>query len=208
VLHREIPFLRIIIPLCFGIVAGLWLNPGMLFYYTSGVLILILFIFVRRFNNQLTNKYFGIVISLALIILGLALFSAEKKSITDLSAAQAWYYGCLDDYPEEKDNNFRLLFKIEGKSERDEYKKIKGTILLYSKKCSLVRNMLPGDRFAVRCSPIGLKSRGNPEEFDYRFFMETRGIRYYAFTDSSDITGYKSPSTRKLAHNALIIREK
>jgi competence protein ComEC len=208
VLHREIPFLRIIIPLCSGIVAGLWIDPGPWFYYTSGAIILLLFILVRRFNNQLTNNYFGIVLSLSLFILGLALYSTEKKSIPDLPGGEAWYYGCLDDYPEEKDNNFRLLLKIDGKAGREEYKKLKGTILLYTKKCSLARHMLPGDRLAVRCSPIELKSRGNPEEFDYRFYMETRGIRYYAFIDSSDINGYKMPATRRLAHNALIVREK
>ena len=142
-LHREIPFLRIIIPLCSGIVAGLWLNPGILFFCVSGTLILLLFILVRRFNNQLTNNYFGIVISLALFTLGLTLYSAEKRSIPDLSAGQAWYYGCLDDYPEEKDNNFRLLLKIEGKSEHNEYKKLNGTILLYSKKAeAILRNSI------------------------------------------------------------------
>ncbi len=41
-----------------------------------------------------------------------------------------------------------------------------------------------------------------------RFYMENRGIRYYAFTDSSDISGFSVPEKRKLVHSALIIREK
>ena len=37
---------------------------------------------------------------------------------------------------------------------------------------------------------------------------KTRGIRYYAFTDSSDIVRRSVPERRKLIHRALIIREK
>ena len=38
--------------------------------------------------------------------------------------------------------------------------------------------------------------------------MENHGIRYYAFTDSSDIISHKIPGHRQLKHSALITREK
>jgi len=208
VLKREIPFLRIIIPLCFGIIAGLWFNPGRIFYYVFSTAILFTFLYSFRFNDRLTNRLFGIALTFSLAVFGLALYSLEKKSISELPSRVAWYYGYLDEYPEEKENSFRLILKLEGKNSEGNSERLKGKILLYLKKCSLAGKMLPGDRLAVKCSPIPVISRGNPEEFDYKFYMESQGIKYYAFADSTDIFGYKPPPSRKVSYGALIVREK
>ncbi len=68
---------------------------------------------------------------------------------------------------------------------------------------------MPGDLLVIRCTPAEIVNRGNPYEFDYRFFMENQGIRYFAFTNSSRYNKIiLFPAHRKLIHRALIIREK
>jgi competence protein ComEC len=69
-------------------------------------------------------------------------------------------------------------------------------------------SFLPGDLMIIKCTPVEISNRGNPYEFDYRFYMENQGIRFYAFTSSSDIIKHSIPAHRKLIHRALIIREK
>jgi competence protein ComEC len=68
--------------------------------------------------------------------------------------------------------------------------------------------MLPGDMLILSCTPVEITNRGNPYEFDYRFFMENQGVRYYAFTNSSDFINHVIPARRKLIYRALITREK
>jgi competence protein ComEC len=208
VLHKEIPFLRIIVPLCAGIVSGLYFTPAPGFVLTSAVIITVGFSVSLRFNRSLTNTVYGVSFILALYISGLLLYKHEKESISVLPPGEAIYSGCLDDYPEEKENTFKLLLKSDDRISTQGHKHIKGTILLYSKKNQAVSLMLPGDRLAVRCNPVAITSRGNPYEFDYRFNMETRGIRYNAFIDAAEIISHSVPEHRKLVHRALIIREK
>jgi len=208
VLNKEIPFLRIIIPFCAGIVSGLYFSPGLVFILFASAIIILSFLISLQFNKSMTNTIYGLSLMLALYVGGLLLYKNEKENISALPSGEALYSGYLEEYPEEKENTFKLLFRIEKRISREGQNSVKGIILLYSKKNQGVSMMLPGDRLTVRCSPAVISTRGNPFEFDYRFFMETRGIRYSAFTDSTDIISHSVPKRRKIVHKALIIREK
>jgi competence protein ComEC len=208
VLHKEIPFLRIGLPLCAGIISGLYIKPEgvfpvlVIFISVSGFLVSLFF------NKYPTNHIFGYSLTTALYICGLLLYSNEKNSISQLEPEPTLFYCTLSDYPEEKENSLKLTVTLNGiiKSARSDA--VQGSMLLYSKKDSSVTSLLPGDNLIVKCTPVEITNRGNPYEFDYRFFMESHGIRYYAFTGNNGIICYKSPHRRKLVYSALIIREK
>ncbi len=207
-LNREIPFLRIVLPLCLGIVSGLYLAPGNLFFILSGVCILILFCTGMLFNRQLTNPVYGISLMSALFICGLLLYTKEKERITVLAPEEALFSGCLSDYPEEKENTFRMILKTENMVSNDSQEKINGSLILYCRKNTEMPDFIPGDRLIIRCIPLEITSRGNPYEFDYRFYMECNGMRYYAFIETGDIILHSTPLHRKLVHSALIVRER
>jgi competence protein ComEC len=145
--------------------------------------------------------------TLAMLYCGLFLYTAEKKSISVLESGEALYTGYLTDFPEEKENSYLMNFRIEHRIGNKGDQRVKGSIVLYNKKSSFCSSYLPGDLMMVRCSPLEITSRGNPYEFDYRFYMESRGTRYYTLTDSSDMYSHTIPLHRKLIHRALIIRE-
>ena len=67
---------------------------------------------------------------------------------------------------------------------------------------------MPGDILIIRCTPVEIENRGNPYEFDYRFYHGKPGYKILCFTNSQDIIRHISPTHRKLIHRALIIREK
>jgi competence protein ComEC len=208
VLHREIPFLRICLPLCAGIVSGLYFRPGNFFIFASGTIILAGFCASLFFNKFLTNKIYGIFLTMALFSCGLLLYNNQKNSISKLESDEALYSGILSDYPEEKENSFRLTVKLNQKILKETTRIVRGSVILYNKKEPLMSSLLPGDRLMIRFTPNEIINRGNPYEFDYRFYMENQGIRYYAFTDSNDFLTLTRPERRKLIHRALIIREK
>ncbi len=138
---------------------------------------------------------------------GLILYTYERDSLSRFGAGKTMFTGTLCDYPEVKGSSNRLVIKLVSEQTHGNSVPVKGSILIYNKG-ETSDSLLPGDILTFRCTPVEITNRGNPYEFDYRFFMENQGIRYYAFTNSSDIIKHVSPSGRKLAYRALITREK
>jgi len=191
-----------------GIVTGLYITPGDLFLMLSGIVILVLFSISLFYNRQLTNHIYGFALTLALFICGLLLYTKEKNRISIIEREEALFTGILSDYPEEKDKSYRLILKLEKRITKKCQRSVNGSLMLYYRKDSVSPSFRPGDRMTIRCTPVEITSRGNPYEFDYRFYMETRGIRYIAFIDENDIFRYSAGEDISLKHRALMIRER
>ena len=207
-LYKEIPFLRIVVPLCLGIVTGLYISPGNLFFELSGVFILIFLIISLWFNRQLDNPVYGISLTFALFICGLLLYTREKERISVLENEETLFSGHLSDYPEEKENSYRIIFKSENRILNERLQRINGSLILYCRKDPDLPVLIPGDHLIIRCTPLEITRRGNPYEFDYRLYMQNNGIRYYTFIEAADIVSHTIPGRRRLIHRALIIRER
>lgn len=207
-LYREIPFLRIIVPLCLGIISGLYFHPGI--YATLFIIITALtgLIVSLSFNKNLTNCLYGFSFSIALYACGIFLYSCEKNRISSLKPEKTTFISELTDYPEEKENSFMLSVKLHKGISVQDTLNIRGSMVLYLKKDSSITSLLPGDIMIFRTTPSEIINRGNPNEFNYRFYMETKGIRYYGFVSGGDIVSVQSPVRRNLKANALIIRDK
>jgi competence protein ComEC len=208
VLNKEIPFLRIGVPLCLGIISGLYIHPEI---YSCILLIIVCiagFIFSTFFNRQLTNYVYGPVICIALYLCGLILFTNEKNNISELKICKTVFISTLTDYPEEKQNTYMLTVKLNRAFTADSAFRVRGSMVLYHKKDSLTGLLLPGDILIFSCTPVEVSNKGNPYEFDYRFYMQTRGIRYWAFTGKKDLIYSHSPGHRKLKYKALLVRER
>jgi competence protein ComEC len=145
---------------------------------------------------------------MSMYLLGFLLYQNEKNSLSDLKPESSIFSCILTDYPEEKENSFLLKVKLQYKKDSAGTENVKGSLLLYSKKDLFIKKLLPGDLLAVQCTPVKIVNRGNPYEFNYKFFMENQGIKFFAFTSGNDISIIRQPEKRKLVHKALIIREK
>ena len=207
-LNKEIPFLRICLPLCAGIITGLYIYPGAGWIIITVVVIISGFSLSLFYNRSEVNIIYGVSLTLSLFICGLLLYTIEKSSLSKLDANPSLFACTLSDYPEEKANSYMLTVKLAGRLNGSSSEPVNGSILLYHRKDSLVTKLLPGDKLIIRCTPLQISGRGNPYEFDYRFYMENHGVRYYAFTNSRSIISHLVPGHRKLIHKALILREK
>jgi len=159
-------------------------------------------------NKSEINLVFGYTLSISLFISGLLLYTNEKNSISFLKPEHALYSCTLSDYPEEKENSYKILVKLNRKATLNGVENIKGSMVIYNKKDTSSHSLVPGDLLLIKLTPIEIVNRGNPYEFDYRFYMENQGIRYYAFTSSNDIINHVKPDHRKLIHRSLIIRNR
>jgi competence protein ComEC len=208
VLHKEIPFLRIGLPLCAGVISGLYTKPDTFFLVSVAIVITSGFFVSLFYNKTQTNLIFGCTLTISLFICGLLLYTIEKNRISTLKPEETMFACTLSDYPAEKENSFMLKINLNKKITIDGNEAVEGSMILYNKKDSSVASLLPGDLLIIKCTPAEIANRGNPYEFDYRFYMENQGIRYYAFTSSRNIIRHTVPDHRKLVHRALMIREK
>ena len=207
-LNKEIPFLRIVIPVCAGIITGLYIEPGSMFLITVSILIAATLPLTLFFNGGQMNICYGLILTLALMLCGLLLYSHEKNRITILEQKKIEIICTLSDFPEERENSYKVKVKLNGVCEIDGIKTAVGSMLIYIRKDSSLNSLLPGDILKISCTPSEILNRGNPCEFDYKFYMENQGIRYMAFINKHDIMGHIVPEKRKIIHKALIIREK
>jgi len=190
-----------------GIVTGLYIIPADQFFILSGIVIFIFFSVSLFYNRQLTNHFYGFALTFALFICGLLLYTKEKSRISIIEPEEALFTGVLSDFPEEKDKSYRLILKLEKRIAEKSQVPVNGSLMLYYRKGSVPPSFRPGDRMTIRCTPVEITSRGNPYEFDYRYYMETRGIKYLAFIDENDIIRHSAGEDISLRHRALMIRE-
>jgi competence protein ComEC len=208
VLHKEIPFLRIVVPLCSGIVTGMYYAGGFILI-TSLIIIITAGLSLSIFyNSRVTNYLYGVAVSIGFFTCGLILIANEKAGISILEPAQKTFQTIVTDYPAEKENSYMVTLKLEAIAGEGVYMPVKGSILIYHRKDSLIKTLKPGDLLTIACTPLEIGNRGNPYEFDYKSFMASKGIRYYAFTGKKNLIAHASPEHRKLKYKALIIRER
>jgi competence protein ComEC len=182
--------------------------PGFLFIITLTICTIALFLISLFHNKRLTNYFFGIAIFMAFFTYGLILIKTEKNRLTHLPSESTTFLSTLSDYPEEKENTYMVPVELNAVYSEGVYISIKCSMILYHRKDSLISKLRPGDKLFFNCTPLEIINRGNPYEFDYKSFMESRGIRYYAFTGKQNIISYSFASKRKLKYSALIIRER
>jgi competence protein ComEC len=207
VLHKEIPFLRILIPLISGIIAGLYLALPLWPVIISLILIAALIMFRLVSHNSQTDYLSGLALTLSLAFCGYLLYSIEKQKINTFKLKQTDFLCTLSDYPEPRGNSYRVKARLDAVIEKSELKTVSGSMLLYIKNDTSIAAMLPGDILKFSCLPSEITNRGNPCEFDYKFYMENQGIRYLAFISKKDIKERYVPVRREIKHRALIIRE-
>lgn len=206
-LHKEIPFLRIGLPVCAGIVTGLYINPDTIFLVIIFIALVPGFCFSFLLKKTLNDQIFGYTLTLALFICGLLLYTNEINNISTLKPEEAFFFCTLEDFPEEKANSNRMVIKLKSRITSYGYESVRGSLIIYNKKDYLNTSFLPGDQIILKCTPVEFTNRGNPYEFDYKFYMKNQGIRYYAFTTNNDIIRHSAPPHRKLRHRALILRD-
>jgi competence protein ComEC len=140
-----------------------------------------------------------------MFVAGFFLYKTEKESLSAPGPETAVYSCILSDFPEEKRNTFMITAEMKSMYSPS-VKSLTGSLLIYIEKDEKLKSWLPGDELILRCALQEITNRGNPYEFDYKFFMENQGIKYFALIKSADILSHKEPERRKLRHAALITR--
>jgi len=203
----EVPFLRLVVPFCAGIIisdfSGLDWLPGILCCATAAAGMLLSFICIDKRGSTL----FGVSLFLLLAGTGYLLHQAEVKNFTVLPEKEDYFLIRLKDYPEKKTKSYSFYASIIASGE-DSGLHPKGNLLLYLSSDSIAKRLKPGDRLYVKIIPRQAVNNGNPCEFNYRRYLAGHKIWYYAFLNAEEIITCTSPSGKTISEYSLIAARK
>jgi competence protein ComEC len=181
---RKIPFLRILIPLIFGIVVQ---ERGNVYIYLvlPGIILsfflVLLFYIITAVRKSGRDKIFGILVFIFLFLAGMGLMRVENIT----NEPERLRLGRVMNIPEEKDKTCQLILTGLWEKRHAGWYPLKGRILLYVEKSSGVRNVSPGDLIAFYCPLKQIEEPANPMEFDFRRYCSVHGIFRRGFLKTS-----------------------
>ncbi|MFO7573687.1 MAG: ComEC/Rec2 family competence protein [Bacteroidales bacterium] len=206
-LHKEIPFIRLVVPLCIGILTGYLSDIAIvpvLITAAIAIILLVVSLFSKRTRDDVI---YGTVLNLILFSGGFMLLRAELAAPSKLTEGEAITLLCrVQSFPEKKPASYAVMTGlISAFDESGHSTSIKGNILLYiTGPDTTSPPLLPGDLMLLHAQPVEFANRGNPFEFDYRSFMLKKGVRYYTFIRSSSVMEVWEPVRRRFREKALI----
>jgi competence protein ComEC len=189
------PFLRLLLPLCLGV--SLPFNG---FFYPLTLLILLLIIWLillyLRVGSFYTQPLWGALLFLTIFLFGVI---RVKQTSTVFPVLQKQrYFVVLDEYPQEKEKTYQIV----GQLVHAEH-----GILVYMPKSQRVKNLKPGDVFCFDGLPELVENDGNPFEFDYRRYLNSKGIGYRIFLKENQFYCLSDSRKLNIYRSALIFRE-
>jgi len=203
----EVPFLRLVVPFCAGIIISDlsghdWL-PGILCCVTATAGMFVSFICIDKRGSTL----FGVSLFLFLAGTGYMLHQTEVNNFSELPEKEDFYLVRLKDYPEKKTKSYSVYASIITSGENLSLHP-KGNILFYLSSDSMVARLKPGDRLYVKITPRPAVNNGNPCEFNFQRYLAGHKIRYFAFLKADDIVSHTSPSGKTIGEYSLIAARK
>jgi competence protein ComEC len=197
-----------VVPLCAGIISRIFFDAGnWLLIAIAGIAVILFIVSILSVRAE-HNYVFGISFAVFLFIAGHIMYDSEKDNISLLEEKETTFLCTLQQFPEEKDRSFKIIADLKGRLADDNMDPVKGSLLLYSSKSVSWDDYIPGDLFVIRCKPEKISDRGNPCGFNYCFYMERGGIRYYSLISADDILLHRAPPSRSLLQRALVLRRR
>lgn len=186
---QRTPFFRLLLALMAGIVTSQY---WVIFSYTQwGLLIIsillmgIAFLILKSSYAYKFRWIFGSGILLFLFLSGYHLAGMEaQKSKFPLSGKALIYFGKIIEAPLEKPNSWACQMQIENSFDSIKQLPVNKTAIVYFAKDSLAAKLKEGDRLLLRTHFQQPATAMNPNAFDYRKFLQRKGIGATAYVSA------------------------
>ncbi len=191
---KKAPFLRLLPALAAGILMHWFLQPGKNVWWwllTTGLLVSCSLFFLREFQRL----RFSWLNSVAVVLIftgvgGLLAFQKDirntKNWIGHLYKATDGLLLTLDEPSVEKTKSVKANAVVDFILRNDSAIKVKGTIIVYFKKDSIVQQLAYGTRLILKKPLQEIKNAGNPGGFDYKRYCLFQGITHQVYLQPGD----------------------
>ncbi|HTA27073.1 MAG TPA: ComEC/Rec2 family competence protein [Bacteroidia bacterium] len=190
----QLPFVRILIPFALGIITELSFPSHSIFFYLSILSLCIIYLWNWR------EKIKGAEYSLRWINglwVGIFLFSCgysisllhtpdENKNFVGhiCEGGRDSMVVALISIPQEKQKTIKTAGEITGVIKNGILVKTNGKALFYFHKDSIAEKLNYGDELVVYSQLNEIEAPTNPDEFNYKQFLQTRGITYECYASA------------------------
>ena len=146
---------------------------------------------------------FGCGVTFFFLAIGMVIFFYQNKQNTwNLSNEERIYVCQLTETPIEKEKTFLCPLALIASVDNSNYIPVKKSIIAYISKDSLSANLQPGVKLLIKANVSPPKNNGNPEEFDYAFYLKQQGFSGIAFVKQTHwkiIENSGNPTIQQLA---------
>jgi competence protein ComEC len=191
---KNIPFLRIFVPLSAGILGGWYFSLHWLIALIAAVIALPVYLFFQ-FSGQ-RNKFYhgwinGIAFNILFIAYGIALSWFNQLPHQPNWAGHFYKEGDvvqlrLLEPLSEREKTYKALSEISVVYHQQKARKVKGKAMIYFRKDSIAPPLQYGDVILVRSNLQEIKNAGNPGGFDYKRYALFNGITHQLFVKSNE----------------------
>ncbi len=174
---KRLPFIRLILPLITGIIFGLYFEINTDKYYILmlvGIFVLIFsIIFIKKYRKQYLS---GIFIFISIFYFGT--LSVEKHTTNSFRFTEKTITGIalINEPPQEKQKSVKTFLKFISLKNDSTFTDNNQKILSYFEKDSNSLSLKYGDIIYFSGKIQKLKNPGNPHEFDFKTYLERKGI--------------------------------
>ncbi|WP_017731552.1 ComEC/Rec2 family competence protein [Nafulsella turpanensis] len=179
------PFLRYVLWLIAGILAGLYFSASTVLLATTGLLVVILYVLFYLFRRHMasTPLWNGLAAFLLLFTLGFLRMEQRQETLQvewpEKSVAYWLVEARQEGLPTAK--TVKVPVRLLAYREGDSWLPANSSLMLYIRKDSLQYFPSYGDRLLVKMEPVKVPDPLNPNTFNYRQYMATQGICCQAF---------------------------
>jgi len=139
----------------------------------------------------------AVILFLAIIFIGIV--RAQEKENLFPKLNNQHYFVVFDTYPIEKAKTYQVVCQMINS-------KLK--ILTYLPKSPVVKSAKPGDILSMNGLPELIENDGNPYEFDYRSYLNDKGIGHRIFLREGQYNLLQGCSLMNISRHALVFRQK
>ena len=201
---RDIPFLRLTVPLCAGVIMAEYIHGITLVAVAAGIVALTVMALRLQHSGYHSDIIFGVCMILFMITAGFVLRTWEGSRLSDLGSERQEITLRFSDYPGRGNSSCSLRARIVSVRSGDTVTMPRGSMLLWFIGDTVPSAWKPGDMATVLVRPVQVKNNGNPCEFNYRRYMNGQGIRYMAFFRADDITAFYPGTNRTIREKSVV----
>ncbi len=195
---QNIPFLRIVIALAFGIYLGSAF-PVINTYFT----LITIFIFtstafiINKIYKFSLQTIFGITITIIFIATGFYLYNEYNQK--PIFYEDGIFDATILEQPQEKANSYQTVANINFIKKDNIEILTNEQVIIYFSKENIIENLQPGNVILFNRNPQQIKNFGNPYEFDYKKYLERKKIYRQVYLNNQN---WEITSTKK---NSIVI---
>ena len=192
-----IPFLRILLPFLIGIVIGIHYDvPGHKALYLLLLIVPLSFLNFSKTVQSAHKRLFMITADIFLLLFGQQLTEHKKLNNSDYfygnqinTDSLIDYIAVIQDVPLKKSNYTKCELKLIALKKNSAFVKSEGKLIAYVKPAYL-NKLNAGQSLLIRSRLSPVAEPKNPEEFNYKNYLNTKQIYHTAFIDSGSFVPF------------------